>query len=143
MSPSGPVLIIEDDPNDALLLQTALGELQLLHPLIVLANGKEALNYLSGQGPFADRTAYPLPVLVLLDLKLPLLDGFDVLRWLQKHPQLKACVPVVVMTADPHPGVAGKVVTLGADQLMQKPLGYEKLVEQMRLLKQRWLEPKD
>src|SRR5882762_4014941 len=81
------ILLVEDDPNDALLAQRALQRAGASQEILHLQDGEEAINYLSGKPPFADRTRYPLPSLVLLDLKMPRMSGFDVLTWLQGHPE--------------------------------------------------------
>ena len=77
---SRPILIAEDDDNDFFLLDRAVKKASIHNPLHRVVNGQEVINYLSGITPYSDRTAYPFPYLVLLDLKLPLLHGFDVLH---------------------------------------------------------------
>ena len=83
------VLIAEDDPGDVFLLQRAFSTAGVSASLHFVRDGQEAIDYLGGEASFADRTAYPLPELMLLDLKMPRLNGFDVLEWLRKQPGLR------------------------------------------------------
>ena len=92
------MLLVEDDPNDILLIQRAFAKACLVNPLKVVRDGEEALNYLSGSGEFADRGRYPLPSLILLDLKLPRKSGLEILQWLRQQPALKH-IPVIVLTS--------------------------------------------
>src|SRR5689334_4905092 len=91
-------LLVEDDENDVLLIRRAFSRGQILNPLQVVRSGEEAIDYLSGVGPFRHRDEYPLPGLVLLDLKMPRVDGFDVLTWIRRQPTLKG-LRVVVLTS--------------------------------------------
>src|SRR5215470_5183655 len=98
--PSGQVaiLFVDDDPNDMLLVERALKKAGLSYPLIHGRDGEEAIDYLSGKPPYSDRTKHPLPALILLDIKMPKINGFDVLNWMQCQPAL-AKIPVVILTA--------------------------------------------
>jgi CheY-like chemotaxis protein len=82
------VLLCEDDPDDVLLTQIAFEKARLANPLQIARDGEEAIAYLNGDGRFAERARFPLPILVLLDLKMPKLDGFHVLQWLRRHHDL-------------------------------------------------------
>ena len=93
-----PILLAEDDKNDIFLMRRAFDSAGYLNPLCVVHNGQEVLDYLEGSGQFADRDKFPLPGLLLLDLKMPLMDGFDVLAWLRQRTQFEN-LPVVVLTA--------------------------------------------
>ncbi len=95
-----PVLYAEDTPDDVFFMQYAFEEAGFPNPLVSVKNGQEAMDYLAGRGHFADRDAYPFPCLLLLDLKMPLKDGFDVLRWVRGRPELKALRVVVVSASD-------------------------------------------
>lgn len=81
------VLLCEDDPHDVLLTQIAFEKARLANPLQIVRDGEEAIAYLRGDGPFANRTRFPFPILLLLDLKMPKLDGFYVLQWLREQPE--------------------------------------------------------
>src|SRR2546421_10494517 len=95
------VLLAEDDPDDVLLTQLAFEKARLANPLQVVRDGEEAIAYLKGEGKFADREHYPVPILLLLDLKMPRVSGFQVLSWLRKQPKLQE-LPVAVMTSSDH-----------------------------------------
>ena len=94
-----PILLVEDEPDQALLIQDVLKEDGGLRLLPVLQRGEEAIAYLSGEGRFADRATYPFPFLMLLDLKMPGMGGFGVLRWLQSHPGVNARLRTVVLSS--------------------------------------------
>src|ERR1044071_9637738 len=92
------VLLAEDDPDDILLTQIAFEKARLANPLQVVRDGQEAIDYFKGEGKFSDRTQCPLPILLLLDLKMPKANGFQVLEWSRKRPEF-ARVPVAIMTS--------------------------------------------
>src|SRR5262249_39753852 len=93
-----PVLIVEDDPDDILLFTLAFRKASLPWRIIHVVNGQDAMKCLSGSGPYGNRDVYPMPRLVLLDIKMPLVDGFELLGWLQEQPALRQ-VPVVVVSS--------------------------------------------
>src|SRR4026208_42908 len=80
------VLLVDDDEDDAFLMQTVFRKLNITNPLQRVADGEEAIAYFEGKGPYQDRSKYPLPVAVLLDLNMPRRNGFEVLTWLRAHP---------------------------------------------------------
>ena len=86
MTARAPILSAEDELTDQLILQAAFKKTGLPNPLVFLQDGQEAVDYLAGRPPYADRGAHPLPGLLLLDLKMPRMDGFDVLTWLAGQP---------------------------------------------------------
>ncbi len=86
----GVILLAEDDPNDVLLVQRAFQRTPVANPLQVVRDGEEALAYLSGQAPYADRERHPLPVLMLMDLKMPRKSGLEVLEWVRQQPGAEA-----------------------------------------------------
>lgn len=138
MTPPAPqVLLVEDDPNDILLLQRAFGKAQLTAPLQV-NDGEEAIAYLAGQGSYADRAQHPLPQLVLLDLKLPRKSGLDVLRWLRQQPVLQR-LPVVVLTSSRESSDVNRAYELGANSYLVKPVRSQDLVDMIKTLDLYWL----
>lgn len=118
--PIAPLLLVDDDEGDLFLLQRALQKANLTFPERIATNGEEAIDYLSGNGPFADRTAFPIPRAVFLDLKMPFVSGFEVLEWLRTQPQL-ASVPVFVLTGSSIERDRQRALELGARQYLTKP----------------------
>ena len=111
---SPPILLVEDERDHALLIQDALQSARTSRPVQVVESGEQAIAYLSGEGVFADRTAYPFPSLVLLDLRMPGIGGFGVLRWLRAHPNLSQQLNVVVLSALQSPKEIDVAYELGA-----------------------------
>src|SRR5215472_6489641 len=96
-----PILLAEDDKNDIFLMRRAFDSAGFLNPLFIVHDGQEAIHYMEGTSQFAERDKYPLPGLLLLDLKMPLMDGFDVLAWLRSHHEFDT-LPVVVLSSSRH-----------------------------------------
>jgi len=132
------VLLADDDPNDVFLLQRAFQKTNIANPLQVVRDGEEAMAYLSGQAQYADRQRHPLPVLLLLDLKMPRKSGFEVLRWLRQQSVLKR-LPVVVLTSSNQNPDINKAFDLGANSYIVKPGGFDSLVEMVKNLNLYWL----
>ncbi len=132
------VLVAEDDENDVLLLRLAFKRAGLGHSIVSVPNGKEAVSYLAGDLPYADRTRHPLPQLVLLDLKMPVMHGFDVLAWLRTQPDLRHR-PVVVLSSSGLQSDMDKARRLGAADYRVKPASLEQLIDLVRELAERWL----
>ncbi len=133
-----PVLYAEDEGDDVLLLEYAFKMAFIPNPLKVVRDGDEAVAYLSGDGPYADRGQHPLPGLVLLDLKMPRRSGLQVLRWIRHEPHL-AGLPVVIYTSSEHPDDLQQAEALGANEYLIKPSLLGQMAEVMRRLTQRWL----
>src|SRR5438876_2679264 len=115
----GVILLAEDDPNDVLLIQRAFQRTHVANPLEVVRNGDEAVAYLSGQGKFADRARHPLPVLMLIDLKMPRKTGLEVLEWVRQQPGLKR-LPIIVMTSSNQSPDVNCAYELGANYGVRK-----------------------
>lgn len=133
-----PLTVVEDEESDALLLRLALEEAQIPNKLILLRDGQDLITYLDGQSPFNDRLEFPLPGLVLLDLKMPRVDGFMVLSWLATRPDLRH-IPTVVFSASICESDRKKALELGASDYLSKPSHFKILVAMLRALHQRWL----
>ncbi len=136
--PHAPVLLVEDDPNDVLLIQRAFRKANLVNPLHVAGDGEEAVAYLSGQGAYADRGRHPLPILILLDLKLPRKSGHEVLAWLRAQPELKR-LPAVVLTSSREAADVNRVYDLGANSYLVKPVAFDDLLKMVQTLNMYWL----
>jgi len=134
----GVILLAEDDPNDVLLIQRAFQRTHLANPVQVVHDGEEALAYLSGQGAFADRERHPLPVLLLMDLKMPRKTGLEVLAWLRQQPGLKR-LPVIVLTSSNQSPDINRAYELGANSYLVKPAGFDSLLELVKNLDVYWL----
>jgi len=133
-----PVLVAEDDPNDVFLLRRAFQKAGVYNAVVVAHNGQEAIDYLNGDGPYCDRSDHPFPALMLLDLKMPLVDGFDVLAWLSQHP-LKHRLPVVVLSSSNQEKDIERAQQMGAHDYCVKPQQFEELVEIVKGVRDRWL----
>ena len=122
------ILLVDDDENDTFLLKKAFERAGLNHPVQVLSDGMACIRYLAGEGPYTDRETFPMPAVLLLDLKLPLRNGLDVLRWIGGQPQLrKMCV--VILTGSVHEAEESLALQLGANSVLTKPLGFRNAVE--------------
>ena len=132
------MLLVEDDPNDILLIQRAFAKACLVNPLKVVRDGEEALNYLAGSGEFADRGRFPLPSLILLDLKLPRKSGLEILQWLRQQPVLKH-IPVIVLTSSKESSDVSRAYDLGANSYLVKPVGFEGLLELVKSIGMYWM----
>ena len=133
-----PILIVEDNPDDRILLQRAFRRARLANPVHMVTDGEEAVAYLLGEGRFADREANPFPVLVLLDLKLPRRSGLEVLRWMREHPTLRR-LPVVVLTSSKEQSDINVAYDLGANSYLTKPVEFDALIELVSTLNLFWL----
>src|SRR6266700_5250258 len=134
----GVILLAEDDPNDVLLIQRAFQRSLVANPLQVVRDGEEALAYLSGQGLFADRERHPLPVLMLMDLKMPRKSGLEVLEWVRQQPGLKR-LPIIVLTSSNQSPDINRAYELGANSYLVKPAGFDSLLELVKSLDMYWL----
>jgi CheY-like chemotaxis protein len=130
---SDVVLAADDEESDALLLQLAFGKVASPNKLVVVRDGQEIIEYLNGYPPYADRDLYPLPSLLLLDLKMPRMTGFDVLAWLGEHPQFKE-LPAVVLSSSSHESGIEKARQLGACDYHIKPHGMPQFVQLIKRL---------
>jgi len=133
------VLIAEDDPIDVFLLERAFATAAVPASLRFVRDGQEAIDYLEGKDRYADRQANPLPDLMLLDLKMPRLNGFDVLGWVRKQPGLKRLL-VTVLTSSDHPEDINRAYDLGANSYLLKPHNSHDLADMMKRVQKYWLE---
>jgi len=132
------ILLVEDNRMDVELTLDAFREARLMNPVHVATTGQEALDYLFGRGKYADRETYPLPRLILLDLKLPGIDGFEVLRRIKATPVLKR-LPVIILTSSKEDGDRVLSYDCGANSYLVKPVSFEGFLEIVRQIKGYWL----
>lgn len=133
-----PILLVEDNADDILFLERAFSAAHLAAPLRIVRDSAGAIDYLIGEGKYADRAAHPLPAVVLLDLKMPGASGFVVLRWLREQPVLKR-LPVVVLTSSAQEEDIAQAYDLGANSYVVKPSGLKQVSELARLIEAYWL----
>jgi len=131
------VLIAEDNPDDALLLRRAISKAGIPARIKIVSDGEEMLLYLQGLGAYADRSANPLPALIILDIKMPRKTGLEVLQWLEEHPEL-AVVPTVVLSASNVEKDIRKAYHHGANTYFVKPTTFDELVETIRAMQKYW-----
>lgn len=136
--PHYTVLLAEDNSTDALMVTRAFNKANLINPVRVVDDGDKAVAYLSGQDPYADRQQHPLPVLLLLDLKLPRRSGLEVLEWLKQQPGLKR-LPVVVLTSSKEHIDVHRAYDLGANSYLVKPVDFDSLLEMVKTLGLYWI----
>ncbi|MEG4214207.1 response regulator [Microcoleus sp. Pol14C6] len=133
------ILLVEDNPVDILLMQRAFrNETFANTSLQIVRDGDAAVFYLNGDGEYSDRDRYPLPRIILLDLKLPRRSGHEVLVWLKQQPELKR-LPVVMLTSSSQTLDVKRAYDLGVNSYLVKPIGFASLVEMMQSFSQYWL----
>ncbi len=137
-SPLSTILLVEDDSNDVLLLRRAFRKADLANPLMVVGDGEQATAYLTGDGQYSDRERFPLPIVVLLDLKLPRRSGLEVLAWLRDQPGLRR-LPVVVLTASRESADINTAYERGASSYLVKPVAFDSLVEMVKAFNLYWV----
>lgn len=137
--PTQTILLVEDEQNDVEFMEMAFEKAALGSTFQVAEDGEEAINYLSGEGAFADRERFPLPALVFLDLKLPRVMGMDVLKWIRNRPELDSVV-VIMLTASEQRADIQMACALGANSYLVKPANPLDLEEIVGLVKRYWLE---
>ncbi len=135
---NGPVLYVEDEENDVLIMEHAWKKAAIANPLKTVTDGAQAIHYLAGEGKFADRAHYPMPILVLLDLKLPKESGFNVLKWIRANPAF-GTLWVVVLTSSNYAEDIHRAHRLGANAYLVKPSAPNRLVEMVASLRDFWL----
>ena len=133
------ILLVEDNPVDILLMQRAFrNETFANTSLQIVRDGDAAVFYLNGDGEYSDRDRYPLPAIILLDLKLPRRSGHEVLVWLKQQPELK-CLPVVMLTSSRQTPDVKLAYDLGVNSYLVKPVGFASLLEMMQSFNDYWL----
>ncbi|HYO51397.1 response regulator [Archangium sp.] len=138
MSSPRTILLVEDNPDDVDLTRRAFQRAGLTQPLDVVEDGVEALDYVFARGAYAHRASEPLPALVLLDLKLPRLDGHEVLRQIRASTRTRF-LPVVILTSSDEEKDLVESYSQGCNSYVRKPVSYTEFVEAARQLGVYWL----
>ena len=134
---AGTILLVEDEENDAFFMQEAMKKAGVLNPIRVASDGRQAIDYFKDTGKFADRQAFPLPCLVMLDLKLPHVMGLDVLKWIRQRPGVPTIV--VILSSSKEEGDIETAYRLGANAYLFKPSDTRKLQDMAKSIKDFWL----
>lgn len=127
------ILLVEDNSDDVLILKRVFKKARVSQTLTVAKDGQQAIDYLAGNAPYNDRQAYPLPCLILLDLKMPHKSGFEVLDWLRQNESLPA-IPAVVLSSSDEQQDIERATRLGAKAYLCKPPSAEKIMEIVRMV---------
>jgi CheY-like chemotaxis protein len=133
MTPLPTILLIEDNDDDVFLMRRALTKAGIDFPLQVVVDGQQALDYFAGSGPYADRSRYPAPTLVFLDLKLPYVHGFDVLVWLRSQAEWKDLC-VVILTSSAEQRDRERALELSAKAFLVKPSTVQMVSDALQFL---------
>jgi CheY-like chemotaxis protein len=133
------ILLVEDDPNDTVLIRRAFQKAGFGDNLKIVSDGGQAIQYLQGQKEYGDRARFPLPFLLLLDLKMPGTDGFEVLQWIRRQPDLKRLL-VVVLTSSNLQADVDRAYDLGANSYLVKPVEFSQMVNMIERFEAYWTE---
>ncbi len=139
MATNSPILLVEDNEDEVFILKRALKEAGIENPLHIVDDGQEAIDYLTGNDQFEDRTRYPLPTMVLLDLKLPLKSGHEVLAWIRQQGPYQSMI-VIVLSSSEEPADIQRAYRLGANSYLLKPTTSEQFVDIVKAFKAYWLD---
>jgi CheY-like chemotaxis protein len=138
MNAEATILIVEDNPDDVFFMRRACKAANIQNPIQVAADGQEAIEYLAGEGKFSDRKQFPVPCLVLLDLKLPRKTGQQVLTWI-RHQRHYATLIVIALTTSREPKDISSIYGAGANAYLVKPSSPAALAEMMTAIRAFWI----
>ncbi|MGP1375239.1 MAG: response regulator [Almyronema sp.] len=133
------ILLVEDDSNDILFVERAFRQVNAVNPIQIVKDGDAAVDYLAGVGAYIDRDRYPLPALILLDLKLPRRSGVEVLAWIKQQPGLKR-IPVVILTSSRENLDVERSYDLGVSSYLVKPVSFKALAKMIATVDDYWLQ---
>ncbi len=134
----GVILLAEDNPDDGLLVRRAFKNLAIQERLIILGDGHEVVDYLEGSGPYGNRTKFPLPKLLLLDLEMPRVSGFQVLDWIRRNANVRQ-LPVIVLTSSVYSQDVTRAYQLGANSFLIKPTDLAEFTVALKEMAAFWL----
>src|SRR5258706_12716527 len=132
------ILLVDDSENDRDIVRVAFKKASFSNPLQETRNGEEAIAYLKGDGAYVDRMKFPMPVVVLLDLNMPMKSGFDLLIWVRTQPALKR-LSIIILTASMRMEDVERAFDLGANSFLVKPSNMDALIAMMQCLRD-WLQ---
>jgi CheY-like chemotaxis protein len=132
------VLVAEDDANDALLLKRAFQKSEIEMPVHVCIDGGDAMSYLRAEAPYTDREKFPFPRVLITDLKMPRCSGFELLQWLDEHPEC-GVIPIIVLSASAEDRDVKRCFELGANAYFQKPSSFNELCEIVKVNYDFWI----
>jgi len=132
------ILLAEDEEDHVALIRRAFKQAHLVNPLHAVHDGEETIEYLKGEGKYANRAEYPLPALLLLDLKMPRQNGFEVLKWIRQQPGLSS-LRVIVLTGSDDLRDVNRAYQLGANSFLVKPADFEQFVSVIQALQGYWV----
>ena len=133
-----PILIVEDSEHDLFFMRYAFREAGVKNRVVELRDGQQAINYLSGKGEFCDRVRFPLPCLIITDLKMPVVDGFGLLKWLSAQPDFDR-VPKIILSSSGEQVDRKRAAELGSCAYFVKPGGIKDLVQVVKHLDSTWI----
>lgn len=133
------ILLVEDDSNDILFVQRAFRKAGTAHTIQIVEDGDAAVEYLSGVNEYADRDHYPLPSLVLLDLKLPRRSGIEILQWMKQQPTIRR-IPVIVLTSSKESLDVNLSYDLGVNSYLVKPASFKALAGMIEAINAYWFK---
>src|SRR4051812_20700406 len=131
------ILLVDDDENDVLLTRMAFEKSGVVNPIHWARDGVDAVAYLQGEGDYSDRGSYPIPELMILDLKMPRMTGLELLEWINKHPEHRV-IPTIIMTSSRLEQDIRKAYHLGANTYMTKPSSLEELAKMAKAAHEYW-----
>jgi CheY-like chemotaxis protein len=134
-----PILLVEDNYNDVLLIRRAFRQAKIEPLMSIVSDGDEAISYLERKGQYDNQDSFPIPLLILLDLKLPRRSGLEVLAWIRQQPDLKRLL-VVVLTSSQENSDLGQAYDLGANSYLVKPIDFQDFVHLIELINAYWCQ---
>jgi CheY-like chemotaxis protein len=134
----GTILLVEDEPTDAALIQRAFQKLGVQNPIAHLSHGDTALAYLEGINEYSNRLKFPLPILIVLDLKLPGIGGLQLLKWIRTKKELRL-IPVVVLTGSADTTQVQAAYEAGANSYLLKPANRSEIIRVIEAVEQYWM----
>lgn len=131
------ILYVDDDENDIELAKFAAADAGLSAHLHTVNSAAQAIDYLQGHGPYFDRAKFPMPKVMLLDLRMPRMNGLELLAWLRAQSQFLGLV-AIVFTASAHPADITRACELGANAFVQKPSSQSRLIHLLKVMNEFW-----